>query len=376
MEGDRRGPLKAMRQNKHHFKLRVASLLLAGVTLFSSAAPALADEFSAREKELQDSINASQQQISSLRKQQDTLNNKIAILNAEIAAINTQLRLSQVKEQQLKSEIAAAEAELLRQKEILGENVRIIYQSSGVSAIEMLASSNSFTDFIDKQQYLDSVMDNVTKSIDAVAALKKQLEEQQTQLAALIAEQKAQQASLNYQYSQQATLLAQTKGLEANYQKSVNDSNAALKGIYAERAKRDAANNTTVSTGGTGGYPWANGPRCSVEGCAHDGYTYYIRQCTSYAAWWRRSRSWDPVPYGWGHAYQWGNQSTSPVPKYGAVVVWGANSEPGIGWAGHVGIVERVNLNGTIDVSEYNWRPEVYSYRSGVPVHGGMRFIH
>lgn len=366
-----------MRQNKHKLKIRVASLLLAGVTLFSSAAPALADEFSAREKELQNSISNSQNQISSLRRQQDTLNNKIAILNAEIAAINAQLRLSQFKEQQLRSEIAAAEASLVKQKELLGENIRIIYQSARVSALEMLASSNSFTDFIDKRQYLDSVMNNVTKSIDAIAVLKQQLEEQRTQVAALIAEQKAQQASLNYQYSQQASLLAQTKGLEASYQKSVSDSNAALKGIYAERAKRDAANNTTVSTGGTGGYPWANGPRCSVEGCVNDGYTFYIRQCTSYGAWWRRSRGWDPVPYGWGNAYEWTNYApNSPLPKVGAIAVWAAYSEPGIGWAGHLGIVERVNANGTIDVSEYNWRPEAYSYRSNVPVHGGMRFIY
>ncbi|MBW3537988.1 CHAP domain-containing protein [Candidatus Parcubacteria bacterium] len=372
----------AKTQTQRHNQNKIIRLIVAVMVFFlltppvQLTPPVRADEFDGKINQLKSSISTSQNQIAELNRQQDTLQNKLAILNAQITASNAQIRLLSDNSRKVSGELEVQKRRLTEKKRFLAESLRTVYVRGQVTPLEVLASSSSFSEFIDRQQYLEKVKESIGQSIDAIQALQAKLQLQQQELAGLLEAQQLQRQSLASQSSEQANLLVQTQGLESNYQNLVANNKKQLQGIYAERARRDAANNTRVNTGGTGGYPWAAGPRCEVEGCVDDGYSFYQRQCTSYAAWWRRSRAKTPYPYGWGHAYQWDDgRSSSPVPVYGAVAVWNAYTG-GAEWAGHVAIVEKVNGDGTIDVSEYNWAtPSGYSYRSGVPIKG-LRFIH
>jgi surface antigen len=75
-------------------------------------------------------------------------------------------------------------------------------------------------------------------------------------------------------------------------------------------------------------------------------------------------------PTGTGDATNWPNlarrqgYSVSSTPHIGAIISWNAGSLTS-GY-GHVAIVEKINTDGTIDVSEYNWTPLSYDYRKNV----------
>ena len=73
---------------------------------------------------------------------------------------------------------------------------------------------------------------------------------------------------------------------------------------------------------------------------------------------------------GQGSAWNWPalahdqGFTVSGNPQVGAAISWEAGGLTSA-W-GHVAIVEAVNSDGTIDVSEYNWIKYSYSYRKNV----------
>lgn len=138
-------------------------------------------------------------------------------------------------------------------------------------------------------------------------------------------------------------------------------------------------------------YPFPNGPRCGIEGCQNDGWGFYIRQCTSYAAWKMNEGGAQfynsmPGPNGqgnannkFGNALNWNDQAAEigmavdSTPMAGDIAVF----EPGQFGAtalGHVAFVESVNANGSVNVSEYNYNPAHgygtrFNLRAGAYVH-------
>jgi surface antigen len=139
-----------------------------------------------------------------------------------------------------------------------------------------------------------------------------------------------------------------------------------------------AANNDPTA------YPYKNFEAC--PNCTEDPWYFFYRQCTSYVAWKVNSNHNTNSPpfffrntmFGtsdnlrFGHGGHWDDAIRNAltagintwfyvdkVPAVGAVAVWDPFSTTGgtsgIREFGHVAYVESVNLNGTVNVSEYNY---------------------
>jgi surface antigen len=87
---------------------------------------------------------------------------------------------------------------------------------------------------------------------------------------------------------------------------------------------------------------------------------YIYGQCTWWA-WYRAGLThWSIPETGMGDGGQWDNSAsyhhlqTGSVPIGGSIAVWEATNDPA-GALGHVGFVERVNEDGTILITEYNY---------------------
>lgn len=91
---------------------------------------------------------------------------------------------------------------------------------------------------------------------------------------------------------------------------------------------------------------------------ASAGNRYAFGNCTWYA-YERRMQLGRPIGSFWGNAATWGMYAAAAgfrvdnIPEVGAVAQWDA-FVGGSGYAGHVGIVESINPNGTITISEMN----------------------
>lgn len=225
-------------------KIVRSSVLIAVAVLVVLATPSatFANHFETQISSLQTQIDSYRAEAKRLNDQAATLQVAIAAINAEKAAVQAQIDVNQVKYEQLQSQIASTQAKIDQQQEFLGQNLADLYVQSSISPLEMLASSNSIGDFIDKQQYRSAISENIKTSIDMVQQLKNQLEQQKVAVEKLLADQKVQRDLLAAKESEQARLLSVTRGQEASYQDMISR-------LKTQKAAAEAALASSLNSG-------------------------------------------------------------------------------------------------------------------------------
>src|SRR3989344_7400089 len=120
--------------------------------------------------------NANNQSVvARLRDQATSYQDAINKLQAQINTLQAQIDANTKEQERLQNEITVAEAELAKQKHLLGENIKAMYLEGQISTLEMLASSKDLSEFVDKEQYHNSVKDKISATLDKIIALKLQL---------------------------------------------------------------------------------------------------------------------------------------------------------------------------------------------------------
>lgn len=350
-------------------------LALAFVCAVYPAASVAADRFDDQIRALRQEAEAYQAEAGRLRAEANTLQNAVNALNAQAAALQAQISSNEAHAEQLAQQIKDTEQRIANQKEALARNLRSMYLESSISPLEMVASSKSIGDFIDKQEYRNKIRDTIQQSLETIKTLKLELEEKKVAVEHVLADQKRMRDDLARQEAEKNTLLAQTQGQEAAYQALVGQKNSEISNLQAQQR---AANARFIPSGGGppcgGGYPglWCNAPMNTYV----DTWGMYSRQCVSYTAF-KVAQSGRYMPYwgGKGNANQWDDNARAsgiPVdgnPQVGDVAIWN------IGYYGHAMYVEAVHGDGTITISQYNadWNGTYSTNRISA---SGLDFIH
>ena len=313
------------------------------------------NELRAQSNDLQSQIDANKARAAQLASEASSLRRTRENLDIEIDSQEKQIQILQNKIDDLNNQLQKANEELERQKGLLKAALRALYQKQGASTVEMLVASDSFSDFINEQEYLQRLQAAIKTSTEQVIELKNQIETQKQEQEALKTERKQELDRLETTKSDRADLLAKTEGQESAYRNMVDQ-------LVAEQAEVNRqlflAIQLESGDGSNGGYPYANWPfSMDTPGCpAGDGpdrWGYCTRQCVSYAAW-AVERSGKKAPMYWGNAKNWKwhgeaeGYAVNKTPEAGAVAVYTS------GYFGHVQFVEAVYGNGTMRISQYN----------------------
>ena len=359
--------------------LLLFSILLLPATLVRASLSDLLN----KQDELEAQIKEKQKLSEQKAKQAATLEGQISFLESDIASTeekirNTNGQIFTVEKEigEVKGTIAEKEQELSRQTHNFNNAVVELYRSGRQSNLEKLLASEDLSDALEKTTYLDVLQDSINQIIGEIGKVKadlegqkSSLEEKNSSLHNLREQQAAAKYSAEAQQSQKTSLLGATRADKEKYdaqiaklQKEKSQISAA---IYAERARGRGGESFG---GGSSGYPYS-----AID--VPDAWGFLTRECTSYAAWaWnaRFGKRWHNTQPGRGSAKYWPEiartlgYSVSSTPRVGAIISWSGPLFSRDAW-GHVAIVEVVNDNGTIDLSEYNWSPpHGYSYRRNV----------
>lgn len=297
-------------------------------------------------------------------------------------AIESQIAVNNAVSQKLNAQITDATARMEQQKTTLAANLKQMYLDSGVTPLEMIASSNNLSDYFNQQQYQDSIKNKIQSSLETIQQLKSQLESQEQQVSALLADQRNQAAQVQANQAEVAQLAAVANQSAAAADQQVQQANSQAASLRSQQAAILAARLASSGGGGHlvasatcgGGYPdkWCQAGQDTVI----DNWGMFNRECVSYTAY-KVAASGRNMPYwgGNGNAKQWPSNaraagiSVTTTPRVGDVAISYA------GTYGHAMYVEGVS-GGNITVSQYNFSNNGQYSMMTVPATFADAFIH
>ncbi len=322
---------------------------------------------------VQDQINqlqaeniSNRNQVAQLSEQAKSYEDAIKQLQGQIGQLQGKVTANEAEQRRLQQQIVDAEAELIKQKRVLGENIKAMYVEGEISTLEMLASSKNLSDFVDKQQYRNTVQEKIKATLDKITALKLQLKSQKDSIDALLVEQKNQQSQLADARNQQDQLLGYNQSQQADYNQKTKANQSKIDELIASQRRAnfnpDGGYYFLRFPGPVQGfnpdnYPYRNaGFGMSAGGCVDndgpDRWGYCTRQCVSFAAW-TVEASGRSAPMYYGNARDWAAAAVArgiPVfrtPEPGDIAISTA------GYWGHAMYVKSVSGN-TFSTLEYN----------------------
>lgn len=325
--------------------------------------------------ECRDEISQTESIVEKLKSKALSYQNAIDILNAEINQLQRSIDRNTARQNELEKQIAQKKKEIEYQREVLGQNLRAMYVDDQMSTIEMLATSNNLSDYVDKSQYRYAVQNKIQETLDKIAKLQAELRAQKDRVEHLIAKEKEERTEVASARAEQQSLLAYNQ----NQRNAYNAQTAANQERLQELIEAQRRANASPSAGGyyfidfpgeavrspmNGSYPYSgSGFSMAFGGCgqvgppygqrdATDRWGYCTRQCVSYAAW-AVEYSGQSAPYYYGDAKEWVYNARAdgiPVnstPSPGDVAISTSGT-----W-GHAMYVEKVSGD-SIYVSQYN----------------------
>lgn len=315
-----------------------------------------------RAESLQDQINALAQQnaqnqnaVTDLQNQAASYQDAISILNNQIAGLQIQINDNIATQNQLQAQIAQKQVELEQQKQGLSEDLKAMYVNGTMSTVEMLATSQDLSHFVDAETYRGAVQTNIQKTLAQIATIQAQLKSQKDQIEVLLQSQHNQQSQLASARSQQNSLLAMNQNQQADYNAKTKDNQAKIEELQRKQAALNAQGSSRVhisgdesggacdNGNGNGGYRLASGAGGDACDAPKDSILDWAgienRECTSYAYWYFKRVLGHGDFYATGDAKYWVNTSNYPTHNWPAVGAIGVKTA---GAYGHVTIVQAV----------------------------------
>ena len=240
----------------------------AGVLEIQKQIDQIAQQEKARQKEKDDAekkqsiisgqIKQEQKGIDQLQKEIDEQSNQVMALEQQIAQTN--LNLAETGKQK-----AEAEERVASRKSLLESRVRLMYMNGSVSYLDVLLSSTSFSDFIDRFQNLRTIVGKETEILhaneldkDAITQKEAEIKTQLAQVTDMHSQKSAIYATLQKNMKQKEVTIASltkeeqkqehiSEEAEAAAEKLVKDKQALYAKLAEEKRKEEAKKKGTTA---------------------------------------------------------------------------------------------------------------------------------
>jgi len=204
----------------------------------------------------------------SLSNQVSILDNRVAQVEMDLKATEGKLDILNLEIEQLKLTIEEKQKTMDRQKEIIAELIRTLHQNKDKNYIEVLVTYNSFSDFYNGLQYLETVEEGLGQSVQSLKVAKAQLDEKreeteskQSDYLALNEQLQEKKKDLQENMFNKEILLARTNASERtfnslvdNLRKQYEQEEAEIQSIEQEMRKKLESENKLEKTNTDGNF--------------------------------------------------------------------------------------------------------------------------
>lgn len=270
------------------------AILVTGVPVSATSIKNIQSEKAKNESELkniQSKISGIESQKSALSSEVSSLNDDLTDTLLNIEVLESDLADKEAEIEQAQKDYEAAKATEEQQYDSMKKRIQYLYETGQESYLEMLLTSDSVADLVNKVDYAEELQEYDRRLLDeykaakqAVIDLQAQLEEEKQELLEMEEQLKQEKANLESVIAQKRSQIADfdsqlsaAKAKVSEYQKKIKEQNAQIKQLQKEEeAKRKAAaaqsstssaGSSTASSGSTSGYSSkSSGKTATVSG--------------------------------------------------------------------------------------------------------------
>ena len=215
-----------------------------------------------QKKDAEDTVNDISGKKDALESDLSGLNGQLSDIVAQINDLEGQISDKQGEIDQAKEDLAAAEAQSAKQYEDMKLRIQFMYENGSTPVWQMLAEAESFSDFLNRTEYITDINAYDRKKLveyqdlqEQIAAQKEDLESDMTELVAMQDDMKKKQANVSSLINTTKANLAQTQEDLADAQSNVADLEDKInqmveyeKQLEIQKAKEDAARLAAINT--------------------------------------------------------------------------------------------------------------------------------
>ena len=168
-----------MLKQKSKIRRSISTIFVGSILVLGLVAGGLAraDQFDEQIKALQQQNNTNQVTVNQLAAEAASYQDAIDKLSAQINNLRQAILDNQRQSNELQKQIEEQQAELARQRRVLGESIKTMYLEGEISTLEILAASKDLSEFVDRQQYRNSVQNKIKTTVEKITQLKLELEQ-------------------------------------------------------------------------------------------------------------------------------------------------------------------------------------------------------
>ncbi len=221
-------------------KKKLLAVSLAALVAAGNITAGLADEISEYKEELEqneEQMSEVQSQLDDTTAQKSTAKEEVEKLDTELNQVNSEYEslvqeLDDTNKQlsEAQADLEAATAKRETQYETLKSRIRVMYEEGNVGYLEILLNADSFTDYLNRVEYVSRIMDydnNLLADFQALETLindkVNEIEDCKAELEVLTAQKASKKAELDSKVQEKLELISQLSSDEAAYNQQLAD---------------------------------------------------------------------------------------------------------------------------------------------------------
>jgi len=142
--------------------------------------------------------------------------------------VQSQIAANQSQQASLQQQMDANQKQIDTKRQQLSATIKAMYIDGQTSAIEQLATSKNLSDYVDKEEYRQTVQSQLNTTISEIAKLQSQLQKQKGELDTLLASEKTQNDQLGADQASQNQMLAYTEGQKSAYNSQISSNSTQI----------------------------------------------------------------------------------------------------------------------------------------------------
>lgn len=212
----------------------VCAVALAAIPPVSNGSATTMQEAQDSKNEAEGNKKDAQNVLDGLQERQNQLISDVEVLDKQVSDIQTKITAKEEEEDQLNTEIddtkeklAAAQVEEDNQYAAMMKRIQYLYENGEVEYIDTLMSSASFTDMLNKSEYVEQISSYDQKQLNALIQTRQDIQDYEATLEKDLKEVESVKADLETEKDNLNTTITEKNNKIAEYSKDI-DAQAAM----------------------------------------------------------------------------------------------------------------------------------------------------